>query len=96
MAFWVSVYINSGITVAGSVPTSTEIPLKTGWNLVGYPSFTERNVSDALSGIPYDRIEGYDILSIQRIRLLSGNDNMKPTHGYWIRVSSDATWTIDV
>jgi hypothetical protein len=92
--FWVHVTAESSITVAGRIPISTSILLKEGWNLVGYPSFTERTVSDALSGIPYERVEGYEATSPQRLRLMTDTDLMKPTFGYWIKASSDAILTI--
>jgi len=94
MAFWVEVSQKSNITVAGMVPNSTSIQLKSGWNLVGYPSFIERNVSNALSSVPYERIEGYEAASPQYLELLSDNDLMTTGNGYWIKVSSDAVWPV--
>jgi len=95
MAFWISVTESSNITVAGTVPSATNIFLKKGWNLVGYPSFIERNVSEALSGVIYERIEGYDaMLPPQYLGFLSDTDLMSPCYGYWIKVASDTTWSI--
>jgi hypothetical protein len=94
IGFWVQATARSNITVAGKVPSSTDIHLREGWNLVGYPSHSEKAVSDALSGIPYERIEGYDPSTIQRVRLMSDTDLMRPGYGYWIKVSADATWTV--
>jgi hypothetical protein len=39
------------LVVAGKVATITQIQLKTGWNLVGYPSLTTRTRDDVLSSI---------------------------------------------
>jgi hypothetical protein len=91
---WIHVIAESSITVAGSVPADTSIHLKQGWNLVGYPSFAEAVVSDSLSGIPYERVEGYEATSIQRLKLMTDTDLMKSTRGFWIKVSSDSIWTV--
>jgi len=68
--------------------------LKAGWNFVGYPSFIERNISEALSGISYERIEGYDFTPPQYLKILSDDALMKPGCGYWVKVSSDAIWAV--
>jgi parallel beta-helix repeat protein len=94
MGLWVNVLDDSNITYAAIVPKFTNIELKVGWNFVSYPSFIERNVSEALSGIAYERIEGYSPLPPQHLRIYSGDDLMKPGYGYWIKVKADATWTV--
>ncbi len=94
MGFWVSVSQDTNITLAGRVPTSTDILLRAGWNLVGYPSFIERNVSVALSGISYERVEGYVDAPSQNLKLMSDTDLMRPCEGYWIKVNSETTWII--
>jgi hypothetical protein len=94
MGLWINVTQDSNLTVAGTVPKSTSIFLKAGWNLVGYPSFTERAVADALVAVSYDRIEGYDSSSPQNLRLYSDTDIMIPGYGYWIKVPFDQFWTV--
>ncbi|MEE9116625.1 MAG: hypothetical protein V3U09_06995, partial [Thermoplasmata archaeon] len=50
----------SGIwTVTGIVQPQISIQIKAGWNLIGFPSMTQRTVGDLLSGISYDRVEAY-------------------------------------
>ncbi|MFQ5883986.1 MAG: hypothetical protein ACE5IO_02685, partial [Thermoplasmata archaeon] len=39
---------------------SISIPIKTGWNLIGFPSMTNDTLGNVLSGISYDRVEAYD------------------------------------
>jgi hypothetical protein len=39
MGLWVNVTQNSNLTVAGIVPARTTIELRTGWNIVSFPSF---------------------------------------------------------
>ena len=95
MGLWAGSSGPAQITVAGVVPDQYRILLKAGWNLVGYPSLTSRNVSDALAGLPILRVEGYDSSAPNyNLRVLSGNDLMAPGQGYWILVSSDSTWLV--
>ncbi len=95
MGLWVNVTEDCNFTVAGVVPKITNVPLKTGWNLVGYPSFIDRNVVKALSSVNYARIEGYDPTeSPHYLKLMAGMDLMSPGHGHWINVDSDQTWTV--
>jgi len=94
MALWINITENSNLTIAGVFPKTSNIPLKAGWNFVGYPSFVEMSVSEALSGIVYERIEGYDITPPQYLKLYTDNDKLKPGLGFWIKVQFDQVWTI--
>jgi len=94
MAFLMNIIENSNLTVAGLVPNTTNIFLNAGWNFVGYPSFIERNVSDALSAIIYERIEGYENAPPQYLKLCSDSDIMIPGFGFWIKVPFDQTWIL--
>jgi hypothetical protein len=94
MALWINATADSNLTVVGTVPTTTSINLIAGWNFVGFPSLTERTIDDALSGVNYERIQGYSQVSPHHVRDYSGNDFMIPGYGYWIKVGSDVTWII--
>jgi parallel beta-helix repeat protein len=94
MALWVEVLSDSNFTIAGIVPKSTNISLKKGWNLFGDPSFIKRNVSEALSTVAYERIEGYSPTPPQFLKIYNDNDPMKPGFGYWVKGSSDDVWVL--
>jgi hypothetical protein len=94
IALWVEVLSDSNFTIAGVVPSSTNISLKQGWNLVGYPSFIERDVSVVLSAIPYERVEGYSPIPPQFLKIYNDNDIMKPGFGYWVKAGSDDVWVL--
>jgi len=94
MALWIDVPANTSIVVAGKVPNIATIQLQQGWNFVGYPSFILRNIGGALSGIDYERIEGYDVNPPEHLKLLWDNDIMVTGYGYWIKVGTAATWTL--
>jgi hypothetical protein len=82
------------ITV-GKVAASTDISLKTGWNLMGYPGLTNQLRDDALSSISgkYNMVERYDTTLDKEVRLDSG-DYMQPGLGYWIHTTEDCVLTI--
>jgi len=75
------------ISVEGVAPTSTTISLKAGWNLLGYPKTTEANASNVLSGIAGKYTELKDLSSSQT--------TLKPGKGYYIKMNSDASVTIE-
>jgi hypothetical protein len=95
MGLWVYITTlgDGNLTVKGDYGTSTQITLKTGWNLVGYPAQTTKTVSASLAGTGYDKVEAYNSTS-PYIKTLTGSDTMVPGQGYWVHVTSDATWTI--
>lgn len=95
MGIWLHATENCVLTVSGIQPASTGIILKSGWNLVGYPSGTNRTVADALAGTNYDRVEIFDGASPCLIAEAAPSYIMKPGEGYWILVPSDTVWTVD-
>jgi parallel beta-helix repeat protein len=94
MGFWINLLSDDNFTVAGLVPKYTVIPLYSSWNMVGYPSFTNRTVSEALAGIPWTAVEGFDPTPPYYLKKLSGNDTMSVGNAYWIEVSNNAIWNV--
>ena len=94
IGIWVNMTSADVLTLEGTSLSTTDIVLFKGWNLVGYPSLINRTVEDALSGVPWERIEGYDSNNPPHLILLSGNDTMSAGNAFWIRVSTDCIWTI--
>jgi parallel beta-helix repeat protein len=96
IGFWVNVTEDSNLTVAGVVPSSTTINLQSGWNLVGFPSFsTDYTVADLKVAVAVDRIEGFDALaSPYFLRVVADGDFLQAGFGYWIRVGSNTSWMI--
>jgi uncharacterized repeat protein (TIGR02543 family) len=100
MDFWIHMTAADMLAVTGSVPTgSTEVPLQSGWNLVGYPSVTSRGVNAALApdvGENYSLVYAYhagETPSWKRFeRTAPGWSNtlinMDGGWGYWIQVST--------
>lgn len=93
--WWIRASEDTHFDVTGVVPGPVDINLKAGWNLVGYPSLTDRTVADALIGVSYSRLEGFDDLSPYHLRALSDTDYMTTGMGYWIYVTQDTVWTVN-
>jgi parallel beta-helix repeat protein len=95
MGIWVHVTENCTLMVDGDVPETTNILLHAGWNLVGYPSITERNVGDSLWGTSADMVEAFDPASPYLITPVEPEYIMRPGEGYWVHVPADTLWVID-
>ncbi|MCK5291173.1 MAG: right-handed parallel beta-helix repeat-containing protein [Thermoplasmata archaeon] len=97
IGFWVSVTEESNLTVAGIVPLNTMLQLKTGWNLVPFPSFRSAyTVSDLKAGTGATRVEGLDPSSLPYfLRVLAPAENLQAGFGYWVRVETDRVWAVD-
>ncbi|MFQ6107197.1 MAG: Ig-like domain-containing protein [Thermoplasmata archaeon] len=94
MAFWIDIVNADDLVVVGLVPEVTQIELGHGWNFVGYPSFIERTLSDALAGIDWEKAQGYDDNPPFNLRQLSGGDVMTPGGGYWVWVDLPQVWEV--
>jgi hypothetical protein len=95
IGMWVTITSNSDLTFAGSVLPQFTIQLGTGWNLVGFPSPVSRMASDALAGVPFVSIEGFDITAPPHfLREYASNELLEPGRGYWVEVTSDTAWVI--
>ena len=96
MGFWINITEpNVTLTVSGTIPVSTTIPLYAGWNLVGYPSLTPDTVANALWGTGADRVEVCNLTEPYLIKEVSPTYVMKPGEGYWVHVVADTVWVVD-
>ncbi|UCG69565.1 MAG: lamin tail domain-containing protein, partial [Thermoplasmata archaeon] len=88
--YYIDSVIPDYIVVVGVVPTNTQIPLKAGWNLVGYPCLIEKTRDVALSSIAgkYNKVEYYDTVIHKEVRL-EPDDLIQPGLGYWIHATED-------
>jgi PKD repeat protein len=93
--YYVDMAASDHLVTAGKVATQVDISLKTGWNLIGNPSFTDILRDDALSSIAgkYNMVERFDTTKDKEVRL-SESDIMEPGLGYWIHTTDDCIWTI--
>jgi hypothetical protein len=97
MGFWINITEpNVTLTVNGPIPTNTSIPLKAGWNMVGYPTLnTTTTVANALWGTGADNVEVCDPTDPYRTKEVGPTYVMKPGEGYWVHVPADTIWVVD-
>ncbi|MFQ6127574.1 MAG: OmpL47-type beta-barrel domain-containing protein [Thermoplasmata archaeon] len=96
MGIWIHVVRDSNLTLAGRVPTMTDISLARGWNLVGYPSFSNSyTVTDLKADLNALRVEVYDEFSPPFfLRISNDFEILTAGMGYWIEVSQSGKWTV--
>jgi hypothetical protein len=99
MGLWIHLTSSEGdgmLTIGEGIgPISTAIILYSGWNLVGYPSYTEVDASIALSGTGADHITVFSPQEPYRITEVPFTHIMKPGEAYWIHVPFDTLWVVD-
>jgi parallel beta-helix repeat protein len=100
MGLWIFCNQTNGslYTYPGTPPSSNQfISLKKGWNLVGYPSLTNRDRNDALNNLIHDihvdAVWSYDSKSEVWNRM-GESDYFLIGHGYWIHTTQDCTWEV--
>ena len=94
MGFWIDMTKDDHLVVAGLVPEMTQIELGHNWNLVGYPSFIDRTVSDALAGIDWRKVQGWGATPPYHQKQMSSNDIIRAGEGYWVWVDLPQVWEV--
>ena len=93
--FWVTAPTAGTYAVAGIVPVNATVSLRAGWNLVAYASQTPRTVATALVGVPWIRVEVFDLSAgAYRLRQATAGVTLSPGQGLWVMVTADAAWMI--
>lgn len=93
---WLAVTEASRLTVAGLVPAQTIVQLRSGWNLISFPSFNSSYaVADLKAELPVERVEGFDPTAPPHfLRVLQDSDLLLAGEGYWVKVSAPVTWVV--
>ncbi len=94
MGFWIDIVKPDDFVMAGLVPDVTQIELGYGWNFVGYPSFIERTLSQALAGVDWVKAQGYDDNPPFNLKQLTGSDILRAGEGYWVWVDVPQVWEV--
>jgi len=104
--FWIRMTAADALVVSGTIPSTTDIPLFTGWNMVGYPSadpltlpgaFSEHGVGTDFSLVyAYHAADTSDVWKKYDRTAPIGNDLLElgPGYGYWVQVSANHTWVV--
>jgi hypothetical protein len=96
-AYWIEFNDGGLLRIVGEVREVTNIPLKAGWNLVGYPSVNaDYTVADLKIDTGATAVEGaYYAAPIYSLRRFSDSDTLIPGHGYWLYIPSDTIWIVN-
>jgi hypothetical protein len=87
---WVRSSVPANYTTCGRIMNIT-YDLRAGWNLVSFPYFEFRTISDTLAGLPWDRVEIFDPAAPYLLTETSDGD-LAPGRGFWVHLTSDAVW----
>ena len=97
--YWIMMTSDDTLPISGAVPESTDIDLRTGWNLIGFNSLNSKPIAEALSSIngnysivwAYNASDTTDHWKKYDPGVPFGNDliNMEPGKGYWIMMTSE-------
>jgi hypothetical protein len=104
--YWVEASEETSLTLKGAEIPQSIIPLKAGWNLIGYPSLTRREVGSALEAIaayveqmwhydPEDAEDPWKLYSPKQPAWANDLVYLAPGEGYWILVSQDCELTLN-
>ena len=100
LGFWIRITDPEGTTLvvsANELTASQSISLNEGWNLVGYPSRSNKNRTEALNNIVFGTdvavIESYNATTGSWLQL-SENDFFEVGKGYWIYSKVEKTWNV--
>ncbi len=100
MGVWLHVTTaNDGVISVGglayTMPTSTAISLKMGWNLIGFPSddttFTVANLISAVTTVTI--VERYDGGATYLSSAMLTTDTFAQGKAYWVYTTTDGSWT---
>ncbi|UCE36100.1 MAG: exo-alpha-sialidase [Thermoplasmata archaeon] len=98
--FWIHITKPGGVLLqcSGIILTENQsITLKTGWNLVGYPSLSNKSRTFALNNLTFDlevdAIWTYNASS-QKWEQIGEFDYFEKGRGYWIHAKTDCVWEV--
>ena len=97
MGIWVNVTEASNLTVAGMVPANTTIQLRSGWDLVGFPSFNlTYTVADLKAEVGATRVEGFYAPGLPHcLRILEDFEVLQAGYAYWMKVDAAVDWIVE-
>lgn len=102
MGLWINITQPGGVIFecSGIMPTENQsIVLKPGWNLVGFPSSSNKTRDLALNNIIFgsdiDSIWTYNA-SIQKWERIGEFDSFERGRGYWMHAGVEKTWEVPI
>ncbi|MBI5001168.1 MAG: amidase domain-containing protein [Euryarchaeota archaeon] len=98
IAFWLNVTAPSAtLNVTGTLPSSTAIVLRQGWNMVGYPARNDSSytVGQLKTATGATIVEGFNGSATYKTSVLPDSRIMKRGEGYWVYAPAPTTWMVD-
>ena len=97
MGIWLHVTdVGDGnLTVTGGTPSSTPIPLHTGWNLVSFPASASAAMDAANLPDEVTKIAQYNSTATYLVTEVDTSaTSFEPGKAYWLYSTADTTWTV--
>jgi hypothetical protein len=100
MGVWLWITANGGdqmLTLSSYAAPSgvaVNVPLYTGWNMVGYPSMTSRAETATLTNPQIDYVSVWQAASPYVTDHAPSGAMMSAGNAYWIHVTADCTWVV--
>ena len=105
MGFWIHMTDMAFLSVPGTLPSSVNISLHQGWNLVGWPTSRTMPVDQALASIAgqFDLVYAFEasndedpwkVFAPAASAFASDLSVIKPLRGYWIHMTEPGTLTV--
>jgi len=100
MGLWVNVLENVTLRINGTFIYNSSFNLSQGYNLIGYPRLSQRNVWSVFSNVlsEVENIFGYENKtwkSYKFFKIINTLDYIKPGFGYWVEVRNETSWYFD-
>ena len=95
--YWVKVNADVSFELEGEVPAGGAIPVRTGWNLVGYPRGSGEAPKGELTSLGDTVLTFKDLKNSYDPALPAFINTLKiitPGLGYWLKVSEDGVWNV--
>lgn len=100
MGIWIHMTSDDDLSIEGTAPTSTDITLYPGWNMVGYPSSTAGAGTDLPAEVT--RVGYYDSAATYNLGYATTEGDvdamtLNAGEGYWLYVDgkSSVLWTVN-
>ncbi len=97
MGIWIQMNTGDTLTVEGTAPTSTDISLSAGWNMVSYPSSTVGDGTELPAEVTrvgyFDATAEYNVAYATTEAEVDGVA-LNPGEAYWLYCSAATTWTV--
>ena len=95
--YWVKVDADVSFELEGVVPAGGSIPVRPGWNLVGYPRENGAAPADELTSLEDTVLQFKNLKDSYNPALPAFINTLKvitPGLGYWLKVSEDGVWNV--